>query len=97
MSTTDKAKHAVQNAKGKVEEGVGHLTGDRSMAAEGKKDQAAAKVKQTGEKAKDKVKEGAEAVKDKAEDARGRAREDRVVAEGEAEQDAMRMHQDPRE
>ncbi|OLE26944.1 MAG: hypothetical protein AUG49_06835 [Catenulispora sp. 13_1_20CM_3_70_7] len=95
MSVTDKAKHAVQNAKGKVKEGVGHLTGDRSMEAEGKKDQAAAKVKQAGEKAKDKVSEGVETVKDKAREATGKAKEDRVVAEGEAEQDAMRTHQDP--
>jgi uncharacterized protein YjbJ (UPF0337 family) len=95
VSVTDKAKHAVQNAKGKVKEGAGHLTGDRSLEAEGKKDQAAAKVKEAGDKAKDKVREGAEAVKDKAKEATGKVREDRVVAEGEAEQDALRMNQDP--
>jgi uncharacterized protein YjbJ (UPF0337 family) len=53
MTMGDRIKHAGQEAAGKVKEGAGKATGDQQMEAEGKGDQAAADVKQTGDKAKD--------------------------------------------
>jgi uncharacterized protein YjbJ (UPF0337 family) len=53
MSTNDKLGHALDDAKGKVEEGVGKATGDESLEAQGHADQAGAAVKKAGEKAKD--------------------------------------------
>lgn len=53
MSTTDKAKNAVQDAGGKAKEAVGKVTGDRSTKNEGKRDQAKADLKNAGEKTKD--------------------------------------------
>ncbi len=53
MSTDDKARNMGENAKGKVKEGTGKVTGDRSLQAEGKADQTKADVKQAGEKIKD--------------------------------------------
>ena len=55
MSTRDKAKNQTQAAKGKVKEIVGRATGDCSMEAEGKGDQAAGHLKQAGEKLKDSI------------------------------------------
>ncbi|HVU73280.1 MAG TPA: CsbD family protein [Mycobacteriales bacterium] len=43
------------DVKGRVKEAVGDLTGDDKTKAEGKKDQAGAKVKEVAEDAKDKV------------------------------------------
>ncbi len=53
MTMGDRIKHAGQEAAGKVKEGAGKATGDQQMEAEGKGDQAAADVEQTGDKAKD--------------------------------------------
>lgn len=53
MGTDDKAKHAVENAKGKVKEAAGHATGDDSLVAKGKGEQAAAHVKDAVEDVKD--------------------------------------------
>lgn len=49
----DKARNASQNAKGKVKEATGKLTGNRKLESKGKSDQAKASVKKTGEKVKD--------------------------------------------
>jgi len=49
----DKIKHAAEEAKGKVKEATGKATDNQTMEAEGKGDQAAANVKQAGDKAKD--------------------------------------------
>ncbi|MDQ6657113.1 MAG: CsbD family protein [Actinomycetota bacterium] len=49
----DKAKHAGENVVGKAKEGVGKVTGNESMEAEGQGDQAAAKTKQAGDKVAD--------------------------------------------
>ncbi len=51
-------------AKGRVKEAAGALTGDKKMKREGKSDQAAGKVKQAVEKAKKKVEEVVDDVKD---------------------------------
>ena len=56
MSIDDKAKNAAEKAKGKVKEAAGHMTGDKSMEAEGKGDQAKGGLKQAGEHVKDAVK-----------------------------------------
>jgi uncharacterized protein YjbJ (UPF0337 family) len=53
MSTVDKAKNKIQEAKGHVKEAAGKATDDDSLRAKGKKDQAAGNVKQAGEKVKD--------------------------------------------
>jgi uncharacterized protein YjbJ (UPF0337 family) len=53
MGMGDKIKHAGEEAKGKVKEATGKATGNRTMQAEGKGDQAAADVKRAGDKAKD--------------------------------------------
>jgi uncharacterized protein YjbJ (UPF0337 family) len=53
MSLADKAKNKVEELKGKSKEATGGATGDNKLKAEGKADQAKAKLKQTGEKIKD--------------------------------------------
>ena len=56
MSTTDKAKNKAQEVRGRVKEAAGKATNDRTLENEGKTDQAAADLKQAGEKIKDAVK-----------------------------------------
>jgi uncharacterized protein YjbJ (UPF0337 family) len=46
------------DAKGRLKEAAGSLTGDEDLKREGKVDQAAGKVKEGVEKASDKVKDG---------------------------------------
>ena len=53
MSGLDKAKNAVEDAGGKAKEVIGKATGDKSVEAEGKTDQATADLKNAGEKVKD--------------------------------------------
>jgi uncharacterized protein YjbJ (UPF0337 family) len=53
MSAEDKVKNAAETAKGKVKEGAGEATGDESLEAEGRADQAKGDLKQAGEKVKD--------------------------------------------
>lgn len=53
MSAGDKIENAAQDLGGKAKEAFGKATGDDSKVAEGKKDQAAADVKQAGENVKD--------------------------------------------
>jgi uncharacterized protein YjbJ (UPF0337 family) len=43
-SNQDKAEGSAKDLKGKVKEGVGRATGDKSLKAEGKADQAAGKT-----------------------------------------------------
>ena len=53
MSAEDKAKNAAQQTTGKIKEGAGKMTGDQSLEAEGRGDQAKGDLKQAGEKIKD--------------------------------------------
>ncbi len=53
MGMGDKIEHKAEEAKGAVKEGVGKATGNESLEAEGQADQAAANVKQAGDKVKD--------------------------------------------
>lgn len=56
MSLGDKIKNAAEETVGKVKEGVGHLTDNDNLKAEGQADQAEANAKQAGEKVKDTAK-----------------------------------------
>ena len=57
MSTEDKAKNLAEKAGGVIKETTGKVTGNESLEAEGKLDQAKADVKQSGEKVKDAVRD----------------------------------------
>ena len=57
MGLDDKAANTGQDLGGKVKEAAGKVTGNRDLEAEGKGDQAAASVKQAGEKVKDAAKD----------------------------------------
>ncbi len=60
MGIEDKAKNAVEDVAGKVKEGIGRLTDNARLEAEGKVDQAKAAVKKDVEEAKDAVKDAAD-------------------------------------
>ena len=49
----DRVSGAVDQAKGAIKEGIGNLTGDSKMQAEGKADKVAGKVESTVGGAKD--------------------------------------------
>jgi uncharacterized protein YjbJ (UPF0337 family) len=53
MATTDKAKNTAQQAKGKLKETIGKVSGNNKLRTEGKADQVKGNVKQAGEKLKD--------------------------------------------
>jgi uncharacterized protein YjbJ (UPF0337 family) len=52
-------------AKGRVKQAAGDLTGNDELRREGKKDEAAGKVKDTIDDAKDKLNDAVDHVKDK--------------------------------
>jgi uncharacterized protein YjbJ (UPF0337 family) len=51
----NKARNAVQGAKGKAKETAGRATGNDRLRAKGKTDRAKSKVKKTGERMKDRL------------------------------------------
>ena len=53
MSAEDKIKNTAETAKGKVKEAAGKGTGNKSLEAEGRADQAKGDLKNAGEKVKD--------------------------------------------
>ena len=53
MSAEDKVKNTAETAKGNVKEGAGKATGNESLKAEGRADQARGHLKQAFEKIKD--------------------------------------------
>jgi uncharacterized protein YjbJ (UPF0337 family) len=53
VSTQDKAKNAGEKGSGKIKEQLGKTTGDKSLQAEGRNDQAKGNLKDAGEKVKD--------------------------------------------
>lgn len=55
----------IDDAKGRIKEAAGDLTGNRSLEREGKADQVGAKVKDFAENVKDKVSDAVDAVKDR--------------------------------
>ncbi|UJP10180.1 CsbD family protein [Microbacterium sp. KUDC0406] len=72
MSAADKMKHTAEDMAGKVKEGAGKLTGNDSLEAEGKMDQAKAAAKKAGDDVKDAAENAADHVKDAARDATDR-------------------------
>ncbi len=57
MTTTDKLKNTLQTTKGKVEKEVGKATNDRSLEAEGKRDEVSGHSRQAVEHLKDAAKQ----------------------------------------
>lgn len=53
MGTDDKVKHGTEKGLGKAKEKLGSSTDDRTLEAEGRKDQSKADMKQAAEKVKD--------------------------------------------
>ena len=53
VSTSDKFENKVDDAKGKLKEGVGKATDDDELKAKGERDQSKSDLKQAGEKVKD--------------------------------------------
>jgi uncharacterized protein YjbJ (UPF0337 family) len=53
MGYDDKVQNQSENVAGKVKEGVGKVTDDEKLEAEGKADQFKSNLKQAGEKVKD--------------------------------------------
>ncbi len=53
MDGDDKVRHTVDDAIGKVKEGVGHVTGNDSLKAEGERDQDKADLGKAAENVKD--------------------------------------------
>jgi uncharacterized protein YjbJ (UPF0337 family) len=53
MGLDDKARNTAQDIGGKAKEAAGKATDNERLEAEGHADQAAAEMKQTGEKVKD--------------------------------------------
>jgi uncharacterized protein YjbJ (UPF0337 family) len=53
------------DAKGRVKEAAGDLTGDQDLKDEGKTDQAAGKLKDVADSAKDKVEDAIDGVRDR--------------------------------
>jgi uncharacterized protein YjbJ (UPF0337 family) len=53
------------DAKGRIKEATGDLTGNKDLEREGKADQVGASVKDAAEKVKDKVSDTVDAVKDR--------------------------------
>ncbi len=53
MGLDDKIKNAAQDIAGKAKEGIGNLTDNDKLAAEGQADQTKANVKKAGENIKD--------------------------------------------
>jgi uncharacterized protein YjbJ (UPF0337 family) len=53
MSARDKAKNTAEKVAGKIKEESGKATGDESVEAEGKAEQATGDLKNAGEKVKD--------------------------------------------
>ncbi len=53
MSFMDKAKNAVEKARGTAKDKVGGATGNKDLQAEGKGDKASGSLKNAGENVKD--------------------------------------------
>lgn len=53
MGTDDKMSNAAKDVTGKVKEGVGKVSDDERLEAEGKRDQAEADLRKAGENVKD--------------------------------------------
>ncbi|MFI6604696.1 CsbD family protein [Nonomuraea sp. NPDC050536] len=56
MGAEDKVSNKAKELKGKAKKAVARVTGDESLMAEGRLDEAEAKVRKVAEKAKDAIK-----------------------------------------
>jgi len=56
MGTEDKVSNVAEDVTGKVKEGVGKVTDNERLEAEGKRDQAEADLRKAGENVKDALK-----------------------------------------
>jgi uncharacterized protein YjbJ (UPF0337 family) len=63
MGIGDKGEHKAEDLGGKVKEGLGDVTGDRDLQAEGQAEQSKADVKQAGDNVADALREASQAVK----------------------------------
>ena len=87
MSVGDKAKHAVEDAKGKIKETAGKATGNEQMQAEGQVDQGEAHVGHAADKAKDSVRNVGQEAKGKGKEVAGAVTDDEgMEAKGKVEQ-----------
>ncbi|ARJ04102.1 CsbD family protein [Cnuibacter sp. UC19_7] len=57
MGLDDKIRNAAEDIAGKAKEGIGKVTGNERLEAEGKADQVKADAKKAGENVKDAFKE----------------------------------------
>lgn len=64
MSAGDKIRNAAEKAVGKAKEGIGKMTDDEKLEAEGRMDQTKASAKQAGEDVKDAAKNVGDNVRD---------------------------------
>jgi uncharacterized protein YjbJ (UPF0337 family) len=64
-STTDKIKGLANEAAGNVKQGIGKMTGDTKMQAEGAAQEAKGEAQQAAGKVKDGIKDAADTVKSK--------------------------------
>jgi uncharacterized protein YjbJ (UPF0337 family) len=53
MGTEDKARNKAEELTGKAKEGIGRVTDDEELEAEGRTEQTESDIKQAGEKVKD--------------------------------------------
>ena len=65
MNDTPDTPRNTDDAKGRVKEAAGDLTGNDDLKEEGKTDQAAGKVKDIADSAKDKVDDAIDGVRDR--------------------------------
>ncbi|MCW2880571.1 MAG: CsbD family protein [Sphaerisporangium sp.] len=63
MGAEDKISNKAEELKGKVKKGVGDVTGDDELKAEGEADETKGNVKQAGERVKDAAKNVKDAFK----------------------------------
>jgi uncharacterized protein YjbJ (UPF0337 family) len=94
MSVTDKAKHAAMDAKGKIKETAGKVTGNERMQADGEAEQDEARAAHAADQAKDTAKNAGQEVKGKAREVAGAVTgDDKQEAKGKAEQLAAEAKQ----
>lgn len=94
MGVGDKAKHAVEDAKGKAKEAAGKVTGNERLQAEGQVDQDKAHAAHAVDKAKDSAKNAGQEAKGKVREVAGAVTDDdSAEAKGKAEQLAAKAKQ----
>ncbi|GAA2001955.1 CsbD family protein [Catenulispora subtropica] len=94
MGVGNKTKYAAQDAKGKVKEAAGKVSGNDRLRAEGRGDQVEAHAKHAADKAKDTAKNVGKEAKGKAKEVAGAVTgKQGMEAKGKAEQVAAHAKQ----